>query len=77
MNLFPDDIEQYLLDGQHDRAIEALVTRRNIAPDEARESVRIRLLEMTAGHGEPGPWKSAGLLARLKAVCRRRSRPGT
>ena len=53
MNRLPDDIEQYLLDGQHDRAIDALAKRRNIAPDEAREAVRIRLSEMTARSSEP------------------------
>ena len=73
MNRLPDDIEQYLLDGQHDRAIDALAKRRNIAPDEAREAVRIRISEMTAGNGEPGPRKAAGFLARLR---RGRSRHG-
>jgi hypothetical protein len=66
MDRLPDDIEQYLLDGQHDRAIDALAKRRNIAPDEARKDVRIRLSEMTAGNGEAGPRRAEGLLARLR-----------
>jgi hypothetical protein len=74
MNRLPDDIEQYLLDSQHDRAIEALAKRRNIALDEARECVRIRLSEMTADNVEPFSQKSAGLRARLRAI--RRGRDG-
>ena len=63
----PDDIEQFLLVGQHTRAIEALARRRGIAPDEARERIKGRLLEMPVvqGGGARAQARPTGLSARL------------
>jgi hypothetical protein len=65
MAILPDDIEQFLLSGQYNRAIETLARRRNIPLDEARKRIKDRLLEVTvlqsgsAKAQEPpaGPWR--------------------
>jgi len=42
----PDDIEEFLITGQHRRAIHALASRRCITPGQARDQVRARVFEM-------------------------------
>jgi hypothetical protein len=46
ISLLPNDIEQFLQSGQHGLAIDVLARRRAITIDEAREQLRIRLLEI-------------------------------
>ncbi len=45
MSGLPDDIEQYLIDGQRTRATLALMERRRITIDQARELVAAWLFE--------------------------------
>ena len=71
---FPDDIEQYLLDDQHHRAIHALAERRNIPADEAREYIGIWIFQRIAVNGQPEARSTPGLIARFATARRRVSR---
>jgi hypothetical protein len=62
---FPDDIEQYLLDGDHDRAILELARRRSNWHDVARECVRIWLSEIPTGQRIDRP--TNGILSSFRA----------
>jgi hypothetical protein len=64
----PDDIEEFLITGQHRRAIHALASRRCITPGQARDQVRSRVFEMLIETGGDGTEPRAGNLEQVQAA---------
>lgn len=64
----PDDIEEYLLARQHQRAIQALASRRCITPGQARDLIRTRVFEILIETGGVVQGPRAGIVERLQAA---------